>query len=154
MKTISHYKNALIITPEDASLYTSMGNILQEHNQYTDALEAYKNAGINRLSIGLQSTENRILELIGRIHTYDEFLKTYNFFGSTSGKSSSDCLSSNNDDVFKIHFPSTPSTLNTVFLASFEKLYCPFTLAGRMTDSSLSLYTKFNIINSPHILFM
>lgn len=38
----------------------------------------YKNAGINRLSIGLQSTQDRLLELIGRIHNYDEFLNTYN----------------------------------------------------------------------------
>ena len=37
----------------------------------------YKKAGINRISIGLQSTEDRILKLIGRIHTYEEFLKTY-----------------------------------------------------------------------------
>ena len=38
----------------------------------------YKDAGINRISIGLQSTENRLLELIGRIHTFEEFLNTYN----------------------------------------------------------------------------
>lgn len=38
----------------------------------------YKNAGINRISIGLQSTEDRILKLIGRIHTYEQFLNTYN----------------------------------------------------------------------------
>ncbi len=38
----------------------------------------YKNSGINRISIGLQSTENRLLELIGRIHTYEQFLDTYN----------------------------------------------------------------------------
>lgn len=37
----------------------------------------YKNAGINRLSIGLQSSSNRILELIGRIHTFEEFKNTY-----------------------------------------------------------------------------
>ena len=43
-----------------------------------EKLEAYKKIGINRLSIGLQSTENRILELIGRIHTYEQFLDTYN----------------------------------------------------------------------------
>lgn len=41
-------------------------------------LEDYKNAGVNRLSIGLQSASNRILKLIGRIHTYEEFLNTYN----------------------------------------------------------------------------
>ena len=38
----------------------------------------YKNAGINRLSIGLQSADDRILKLIGRIHTYEQFLNTYN----------------------------------------------------------------------------
>ncbi|MBQ7410212.1 MAG: oxygen-independent coproporphyrinogen III oxidase [Clostridia bacterium] len=41
-------------------------------------LEDYKNAGVNRLSIGLQSTSDRILKFIGRIHTYEEFLNTYN----------------------------------------------------------------------------
>ncbi len=37
----------------------------------------YQKAGINRVSIGLQSTHNRLLKLIGRLHTYEEFLKTY-----------------------------------------------------------------------------
>ncbi len=40
-------------------------------------LEEYKNSGINRLSIGLQSTKNDLLKEIGRIHTYEEFLKIY-----------------------------------------------------------------------------
>lgn len=40
-------------------------------------LEDYKNCGINRVSIGLQSTDNRILKQIGRIHTYEQFLDTY-----------------------------------------------------------------------------
>ena len=38
----------------------------------------YKNIGINRLSIGLQETNNELLKQIGRIHTYEEFLETYN----------------------------------------------------------------------------
>ena len=38
----------------------------------------YKNAGFNRLSIGLQSTHDRLLKLIGRIHNYQDFLDTYN----------------------------------------------------------------------------
>ena len=38
----------------------------------------YKTAGINRLSIGLQETSNQLLKQIGRIHTYEEFLETYN----------------------------------------------------------------------------
>lgn len=42
-----------------------------------EKLRAYKHAGINRLSIGLQSASDRLLKLIGRIHTYEDFLKTY-----------------------------------------------------------------------------
>lgn len=40
-------------------------------------LQDYEEAGINRISIGLQSTEDRLLRQIGRIHTYQEFLETY-----------------------------------------------------------------------------
>ena len=40
-------------------------------------IEQYKKAGINRVSIGLQSTNNAILKQIGRIHTYEEFLQAY-----------------------------------------------------------------------------
>lgn len=41
-------------------------------------LEEYKKAGVNRLSIGLQSTNNKLLKEIGRIHTFEDFLETYN----------------------------------------------------------------------------
>ena len=37
----------------------------------------YKEAGINRLSIGLQSTNNKLLKMLGRIHTFEEFVETY-----------------------------------------------------------------------------
>ena len=40
-------------------------------------LEIYKNVGINRLSIGLQTTNHERLKQIGRIHTYEMFLETY-----------------------------------------------------------------------------
>lgn len=40
-------------------------------------LENYKKCGINRISIGLQSTHNNLLKQIGRIHTYEQFLDTY-----------------------------------------------------------------------------
>ena len=43
----------------------------------TAKLEAYRRAGINRLSIGLQSANNEELKVLGRIHTYEQFLKTY-----------------------------------------------------------------------------
>lgn len=42
-----------------------------------EKLRNYKNSGVNRLSIGLQSTEDKILKQIGRIHCYDDFLNTY-----------------------------------------------------------------------------
>ena len=42
-----------------------------------EKLQDYKNVGINRLSIGLQSTNDKLLKQIGRIHTYQEFLNTY-----------------------------------------------------------------------------
>lgn len=38
---------------------------------------AYRGAGINRLSLGLQSANQEELELLGRIHTWEEFLETY-----------------------------------------------------------------------------
>ena len=37
----------------------------------------YKNAGINRLSLGLQSPEEAELKSLGRIHTYEEFLESF-----------------------------------------------------------------------------
>ena len=43
-----------------------------------EKLKAYKNIGINRLSIGFQSTNDKLLKQIGRIHNYEEFLNTYN----------------------------------------------------------------------------
>ena len=43
-----------------------------------EKLKVYKECRINRLSIGLQSTSNELLKQIGRIHTYEKFLQTYN----------------------------------------------------------------------------
>lgn len=40
-------------------------------------LKIYKEIGINRLSIGLQSTHNRLLKLIGRIHKFEDFVNVY-----------------------------------------------------------------------------
>ena len=44
-----------------------------------EKLEDYNKVGINRLSIGLQSTHEHLLKEIGRIHTYLDFLDTYRF---------------------------------------------------------------------------
>lgn len=42
-----------------------------------EKLKACREGGINRISIGLQSADDRELKNLGRIHTYDEFLKTF-----------------------------------------------------------------------------
>ena len=41
-----------------------------------EKMAAYREAGINRLSIGLQSTHDTLLREIGRIHSVDQFLTT------------------------------------------------------------------------------
>lgn len=41
-------------------------------------LETYINTGINRISIGMQSSDNSCLNTIGRIHSWEDFLETYN----------------------------------------------------------------------------
>ncbi len=40
-------------------------------------LEQYKRLGINRISIGLQSTNDKLLKQIGRIHNYQQFKEVY-----------------------------------------------------------------------------
>ncbi len=42
-----------------------------------EKLITMKDLGINRLSIGLQATQESHLRYIGRIHTYEEFVKNY-----------------------------------------------------------------------------
>lgn len=40
-------------------------------------IKDYVEIGVNRVSLGLQSTHNRILKEIGRIHSFEDFLFTY-----------------------------------------------------------------------------
>ncbi len=42
-----------------------------------EKLKAYHSAGVNRLSIGLQSMRNAELKLLGRVHTYEDFLGAF-----------------------------------------------------------------------------
>lgn len=73
VKILENIKNHYTIC-EDAEITIEInpGTVNKEK------LIIYKQAGFNRLSIGLQSTHDRLLKLIGRIHTYNEFLETYN----------------------------------------------------------------------------
>lgn len=42
-----------------------------------EKLKKYKKAGVNRLSIGLQSADDEELQILGRIHTFEDFINTY-----------------------------------------------------------------------------
>lgn len=42
-----------------------------------EKLASYKDSGINRISFGLQSAKETELKLLGRIHTYQTFLESY-----------------------------------------------------------------------------
>ena len=42
-----------------------------------EKLKDYKYSGVNRISIGMQATQNRLLTQLGRIHSYQEFETTY-----------------------------------------------------------------------------
>lgn len=55
----------------EASMECNPGTLTQSK------LLAYREAGINRLSIGLQSADNEELKRLGRIHTFEQFMKTY-----------------------------------------------------------------------------
>ena len=63
-------KNALT-TAKEITIEVNPGTATEKK------LKTYKKIGINRLSIGLQSTDNHILKTIGRIHSYENFLNTY-----------------------------------------------------------------------------
>lgn len=64
-------KNYLIEKNAEITIEVNPGTVAKEK------LEDYQKCGINRISIGLQSTNNQLLKEIGRIHTYEEFLKNY-----------------------------------------------------------------------------
>lgn len=60
--------------------FSSGAEITMEANPGTlgwEKLEICRSAGINRLSMGLQSGDDRELRLLGRIHTFEEFLDNY-----------------------------------------------------------------------------
>ncbi|MDF2540108.1 MAG: oxygen-independent coproporphyrinogen oxidase [Herbinix sp.] len=61
----------------EATIEINPGTITKEK------LLTYKEAGINRLSFGLQSADDRELKLLGRIHTFEQFLENYHLARET-----------------------------------------------------------------------
>lgn len=75
-KQTEHILNAVkksFYVAEDAEITTEVNPGTADREK----LEAWRQAGINRLSFGLQSTENRELQYLGRIHTMEDFLESY-----------------------------------------------------------------------------
>ena len=74
------YISEIIAKVREKFIVTQNAEITIEVNPGTvtrEKLMDYKKAGINRLSIGLQSTDNDTLKRIGRIHSYEDFVETY-----------------------------------------------------------------------------
>ena len=69
METV--YQNFAVDGDAEITIECNPGTIT-EHK-----FEVYRRIGINRLSIGLQSVHNEELKILGRIHTFEQFLKTY-----------------------------------------------------------------------------
>ena len=64
-------KNFDVATDAEISLECNPGTASK------DAFLLYKKAGFNRLSIGLQSTQDHLLKKLGRIHNYAQFVETF-----------------------------------------------------------------------------
>lgn len=77
-KVMSIVRAEFQILPEaEISIEMNPGTVDREK------LETYKKLGINRLSIGLQSADNRDLKTLGRIHTWETFLHTWELVRKT-----------------------------------------------------------------------
>jgi oxygen-independent coproporphyrinogen-3 oxidase len=71
-ETLGFLKNSLYLLPRtEITVEVNPGTVTP------DKLINLKEAGFNRLSIGLQATRNDLLESIGRIHTWDDFWFCY-----------------------------------------------------------------------------
>lgn len=65
-------QECFMILPEaEVTIEANPGTLTMEK------LETYLEGGVNRLSLGLQSGDDTELKMLGRIHSYDEFLKSY-----------------------------------------------------------------------------
>lgn len=65
------YKNFNIKSDSEITIEANPGTLNEEK------LKAYKKVGINRLSMGLQSTQNELLKYLGRIHNFEDFKQNY-----------------------------------------------------------------------------
>jgi oxygen-independent coproporphyrinogen-3 oxidase len=65
------YSNFNILSSCEISIECNPGTL------NADKMKCYLNNGVNRLSIGLQAWQNRILKQLGRIHNKQQFIENY-----------------------------------------------------------------------------
>ena len=70
-ETLDYLNKYFDIEADEITIEANPGTLSKEK------LQTYKEAGINRLSLGLQSTNKQELKLLGRIHTYEDFTENY-----------------------------------------------------------------------------
>lgn len=71
IQIINKIKEKNVLPNPEITIEVNPGTVTMEK------LEDYRSCGINRISIGLQSTNNTLLKEIGRIHDFKQFLETY-----------------------------------------------------------------------------
>ena len=65
------HKNFALLPDAEVSVECNPGTVTAQK------FAVYRQSGINRISLGLQSAQNVELKMLGRIHTWEQFLKTY-----------------------------------------------------------------------------
>lgn len=81
LRSVFEFKNDIVMEPKivpepEITIEINPGTVSSEGISM-NKLKDYKNAGINRISFGLQSTHDDELKLLGRIHTYSQFEENY-----------------------------------------------------------------------------
>ena len=122
-----------------------------------EKISVIKKMGVNRVSLGLQSTIDEELEILGRIHTYDEFLESYHMLRHAGFDNINIDLMS---DIPKQSFESYKKTLERVVslkpehISSYSLIIEPGTVFYRLynegkldiadedTDRQMYSYTK------------
>lgn len=65
------YQRFYVLENAEISIEANPGTVTEEK------LFQYRQAGVNRISFGCQSTNNQELKMLGRIHTWEEFLDSF-----------------------------------------------------------------------------
>jgi oxygen-independent coproporphyrinogen-3 oxidase len=71
VKVMDEIRKSFVLTPDtEISIEANPGTLTY------NKLKTYYDCGINRLSVGLQTSNDKLLKEIGRIHTFKDYLKT------------------------------------------------------------------------------